>query len=498
MGSTFTTFPDKFDQTNIFGGKRKLPIYLQFVPGIVTDVVTAQDSGKYEGVKERIGSIKALPHVGVSGLKKGSMLPEKHRYWPLFRGIQDIPVKGDPVLLCTIGDRNYYLGPLNTEGDPNFNEDQYGLDQVVNEYQVDGNEINGTTPMFLRRPVERLQKIRNNVLDNPKAPHGFIDDQIHGDVILEGRHGNSLRIGSRNINPYIIFSNGRTFGNPVETTLDGTIFSITKHGSIRQHFMHDKKYKPDFNQGIDSDDPLSTNREKVEYHYEFKLASDEFPETNAYRSIRKTFNSSLGRGLGPHKDEFDTAKGENDPDIEKTIYQYNGNQAFLSSDRITFNSRRESMFLSSRQFIHMGAGNTLTFSANNTCLFTAGTRFRVENTPLVEIYSTSEVYVDGRDKITLGRPTANDYVQPAVMGDSLVVYLTTLIQEIKNLAHITASAIEQRKQGGAAVDLLHNFANSLDDMLGMEAFEDEETQTSYEIPKGMTDIILSKKVFLKK
>ena len=37
MGSTFTTFPDQYDQTSIFGTKRKLPVYIQFVPGVVTD-----------------------------------------------------------------------------------------------------------------------------------------------------------------------------------------------------------------------------------------------------------------------------------------------------------------------------------------------------------------------------------------------------------------------------------------------------------------------------
>ena len=37
----------------------------------------------------------------------------------------------------------------------------------------------------------------------------FISNAIHGDLVFEGRHGNSIRIGSRNIHPYIIISNGR-------------------------------------------------------------------------------------------------------------------------------------------------------------------------------------------------------------------------------------------------------------------------------------------------
>ena len=64
-------------------------------------------------------------------------------------------------------------------------------------------------------------------------------DILAGDLILEGRHGNSLRIGSRNINPYVIISNGRYSLNPVETSLDGTILGIFEHGSIRDHFNLD-------------------------------------------------------------------------------------------------------------------------------------------------------------------------------------------------------------------------------------------------------------------
>ena len=67
----------------------------------------------------------------------------------------------------------------------------------------------------------------------------FISNAIHGDLVLEGRHGNSIRIGSRNIHPYIIISNGRAPNNPVETSLDGTILAILENGSIRDHFNMD-------------------------------------------------------------------------------------------------------------------------------------------------------------------------------------------------------------------------------------------------------------------
>ena len=47
-------------------------------------------------------------------------------------------------------------------------------------------------------------------MDNPNARGKVLSTDIPGDMIFEGRHGNSIRIGSRWVNPYIMISNGRT------------------------------------------------------------------------------------------------------------------------------------------------------------------------------------------------------------------------------------------------------------------------------------------------
>ena len=72
----------------------------------------------------RLNSIIAMPHYTLEGgLKKASLLGEDARHYPLMRGMADVPVKGDPVLLCTFGSDNYYLGPLNIGNDVNWNND---------------------------------------------------------------------------------------------------------------------------------------------------------------------------------------------------------------------------------------------------------------------------------------------------------------------------------------------------------------------------------------
>ena len=65
------------------------------------------------------------------------------------------------------------------------------------------------------------------------------------------------------------------------------------------------------------------------------------------------------------------ATGKDDEDIEKTIYDYEEPQFFLSSDRITFNARDENMFLAAKQFMNFGAGNNINFSTSKSLLINA-------------------------------------------------------------------------------------------------------------------------------
>ena len=121
MGSTFTKHSKSFVVDSL-GKSLSIPLYLQFVPGYVSEVVTSQSSMRYN-TEDSINSIIAMPHIADDTLDRRALLKEKNRYWPLLRGIVDVPAKGDPVLLCTIGGKNFYLGPLNYGNSPNWNID---------------------------------------------------------------------------------------------------------------------------------------------------------------------------------------------------------------------------------------------------------------------------------------------------------------------------------------------------------------------------------------
>ena len=269
----------------------------------------------------------------------------------------------------------------------------------------------------------------------------------------------------------MIISNGRGENNPTETTLDGTLLAILENGSIRDHFNLD---------------PVDNN---TNTNYEFKLADQEFSETikdlDKTRSISKTFDKPLGRG----------GAGELNSDIpfnvSNQIYNYNNNQLFASSDRITFNARKESMFLSAYKHIHIGCGSSMTFSTSKNIL-TEAAESVITNVPLFKVNSDS-VYIDGRSKVIIGNPILDDTCHSAVLGDALVGQLSTMLWLMKEMCYVTSKAIENRGLPGGSLSTMKEIIESIDDSFGMKTLVDGS-----EYPQAMADLILSSKVELKK
>ena len=159
MGSLFTKMPEDIKVQGYLGQEIDVPFYLQFVPGIVLQVVTGKSSQKYHGDRS-INTIIAKPHLSNDPLLRTATIGEKNRYYPLLRGMVDTPTKGDPVLLCTIGKINYYLGPLNTDNNPNWNNDnlkkleqemspRISTDATMSETELKGESIKAYVTLML-------------------------------------------------------------------------------------------------------------------------------------------------------------------------------------------------------------------------------------------------------------------------------------------------------------------------------------------------------------
>jgi hypothetical protein len=327
MGSTFTTFSGQ--KVKGFAGKEySVPVYLQFVPGYCMDAVHSKESLGYKGPTS-INTIYAVSHVpNTTGKRRQQSFSEDNRYFPLLRNHGDIPTKGDPVLLCTIGKINYYLGPINTiNNSPTWNDDlNYKKELTIQNKDILQNTQRGERGESLNFNKEalysRLQKIRNEDLD-----YGTSINEVTGDYLIEGRHGNSIRVGSRSNNPYIFISNERGRGNYSETLGDGSLITITSNGTLAQHF---ESY-------IDGDGD-------GEQKFGFQLSSDGV-ENNTYPI--GNIQSDLNNGA----------------DIQDTIYGWNKNQMLLHSDRITLNSKLDDIFVSSIKDIYIGSGRHLSLTS---------------------------------------------------------------------------------------------------------------------------------------
>ena len=359
-------------EKNNFGMKNIFPrdIYIEFVPGLVLDVVLNSDSSAYNDDNRNINSIIAMKHFGEKTELKSMV---RTRYFPLLRGIVDVPVKGDPVLLCDFGGVNYYFGPLNSINSPNFNIDTLntGFNPKNNNTAVKNKstfrEKFNIPKNYLISTVSRLQKKYKQPLDDPKQINEGEDGSIskidtHGDMVFEGRYGNSLRIGSRGPFPLIAISNGRNGGEVTENIYDGSLISITSAGSILDHFET------------------------------FQLASD---------SVEETPRLTAGGNDSEETRGFNYNFG-NDGEIPIL-----GNQILINSDKITLNARNNNITLSSLINMDFGAGNNLTINTKN--------------------YTSIE-----SSNIYLGKQ-AQQKIEPLVLGNKLKELLEEMVGIIETL-----------------------------------------------------------------
>jgi hypothetical protein len=307
--------------------KKSDKLFLQFIPATVIDVVTNSNiisSPAYDG-PSTINCITAKLHYGPQSEKQIT----QNLYYPLLRGIVDTPCKGDSVLVLTnTAGENYYLGPLNSLNNPNFNIDPLNTGNQIKNGKKSQNERDryNISPNFTYANVARLQKPFKVSLDNRRGKRKGEElstayQETFGDMLLEGRYGNSIRIGSRDNTPNLFISNGRNGVNPIESLYDGSIFTMTSYGSLKKHF------------------------------HNFNLASD----------VVEGNNRLIGGGNADEtqqKFNYDFGDDDNGTPILR-------NQIFMASDKITFNSRIDNITLSSYLNLDIGAGNNLTINTKN-------------------------------------------------------------------------------------------------------------------------------------
>jgi len=391
---------DGFKVKGSFGKEINSPLFIQFVEGQCIDNCVAPDSLRSAGNLKNINTIIAKPHIyNEAPPTPFSRLGDEYRYKPLLRGITEVPAKGDPVLLCTIGGINYYLGPLNTQNSVNHNTDNKSTPQINFNFtkQSQGSTAQGVSHEsinFEKQPYNRMQKLFNDELDHPDGgwqANSRSPIENHGDMLVEGRHGNSIRVGSRYRNPYMFFSNGRNPSNEVESLNDGSLISITSHGTLAQHF------------GGFIDD-IHSEPENIITYDNFILSSDTIPENE----------NTIGKML-----DSINKPGPNSPNIINDYgNEINQSQILFHSDRIIINSKRDDIYLSSLKDIHIGTGRTMSIS-------------------------TSQDLIIQSERTFLGNPEPNQStvdMEPMILGNQLLEIMREFMSELQK-AHALCNGV---------------------------------------------------------
>ncbi len=299
---------------------------------------------------------------GTKGVKKAL---------PLLRGISDSIARGDSIIYMTIGTNlHYYLGPINTINNPS-----YPLDVTYDsnkQYTKKNDNVDGYNKNMPPKSVPKMSKPRypvmDHVIDNQSIPINSQDyfDSTFSDMVLEGRYGNSIRLGARDIHPQLIISNNNL--EDFEKIQIGTsTIGMTSIGRIEDNFILNPGYR------------LSIDKSNEEEDVKVNFGHDNESE--------KTFNYEYNR-----KSVFEDYS-------EKP-----SSQIIISSDRIIFDSMVEDVTVSSNRNINIGANK-------NISIVNKG----------FSVFQSQNIYI-GQD--------AKLRTQPMVLGENLRHLLTKILRLI--------------------------------------------------------------------
>ena len=306
---------------------------------------------------------------------------------PLLRGFADSIGRGDSVLYTKIGEIFFYLGPLNTLNNPNYSPDHlYNPNLNPNRVVLDDrkDDENGYNVNFIKRAINKVTKIKNILLDRPyDTGIGEVgsDAEIesnYSDLTFEGRHGNSIQLGARFINPYTLIRNNNLNNN------NGSVLGMLSFGTIADYMGFDL---------LSYDKQIIIEREE----------SKEENQTSSYPGYLIGHGNDDINGENVFNSNFGAV--QNTPDLQTEF-----DQIIMFSDRITFDAQENDFTVSAFRNINFGAGRNITITNKG-----------------FSVIESQNIYI-GKE--------AKNKSQPIVLGDELRILLLeimTILQDSRAL-----------------------------------------------------------------
>ena len=363
-----------YSQENFSGDLSNITIQPQIIAARITKIILSIDDFENEDEKNFYGAYDALGMVFYTPVKNPSStstFQDKSTAYPLFPNLKNypllneivyiIPLPGKNILEDTNDIDNYYFSPMN-------------LYQNVHQNGIPNNLVQQLTPNSQNKTNQEVEAGSINKTTGEEAELNLgktfterpIKDlqMFEGDVSLQGRWGNSLRFGSTVKSPLNDWSDSGENGDAI---------TIIRNG---QQENDEEAWKP-ISENINEDKSsiYLTTSQKIP----IEVAS------NSYNSY------------------------ENAPTLPN---EYVEDQVILNSGRLLFNSKSDSILLSSNQSINLNSINSVNI-----------------DTTTLSIQS---------DKILLGSKNATEAV---LLGDKTVDTLKDIVTEVTSVFNQLQSLI---------------------------------------------------------
>ena len=375
-----------YSQENFGGDLSNIVIPPQIIAARVTKIILSIDDFENEDEKNFYGAYDALGMVFYTPVKNPSStstFQDKSTAYPLFPNLKNypllneivyiIPLPGKNILEDTNDIDNYYFSPMN-------------LYQNVHQNGIPNNLVQQLTPNSQNKTNQEVEAGSINKTTGEEAELNLgktfterpIKDlqMFEGDVSLQGRWGNSLRFGSTVKSPLNDWS---------ESGENGDAITIIRNG---QQENDEEAWKP-ISENINEDKSsiYLTTSQKIP----IEVAS------NSYNSYEKA------------------------PTLPN---EYVEDQVILNSGRLLFNSKSDSILLSSNQSINLNSINSVNID-------------------------TSTLSVKA-DKVTLGDKTDNE---PLLLGNKTVDLLNELLNKLITLSGPAALQLPYQSPTGPAINM---------------------------------------------
>jgi hypothetical protein len=383
-------------------------------PNPITAGSTNPHDFEYYGKWNGIGTILIEP---VDDISSGEGNPTTTYAFPLFPNIKHYPLKNEIVWVVQLADANvglklsdtsnYYLPPINIWNSQLHNampdENQINTKKdTVNDYQA---AEEGSSIAVRRADSEGTDVVLGNTFieDNVIKIHPLLP--YEGDIIYEGRFGNSIRFGST-VKTATHKNDWSSIGN------DGDPITILRNGQSYDQRAVDKtsgSFWVPCLENINND------------------------QSSIYLTSTQQVPLNLTSDIPSSYDETKIAESPVIPS------QYSGNQILLNSGRLVFNAKNDHIILSADKSIHLSTKSSINLDTGDQIVL------NTDNAKGKITLLSDKIYLGLPDGSSEGEVGAE--LQSLVLGEDLILVLNTIYYMISKIQGALAASNIETEQG---------------------------------------------------